>query len=127
MSDHEEESVRSDVRAWLKDNWTPDRPLLEWRNQLADSGWGCPTWPEQWYGRGLPVHFEGLVSEEFRRIGAPGIPSGVGPGLAGVTLLEHGSDEQKKSLLRPIITGEGLFGQQLVERQAAKADTPSIE
>ena len=111
MSDHEEESVRSEVRAWLKDNWNPDSSLLEWRNRLADSGWGCPIWPEQWYGRGLPVHFEGLVSEEFRRIGAPGIPSGVGPGLAGVTLLEHGSDEQKKSLLRPIITGEDSWCQ----------------
>ena len=111
MSDHKEESVRREVRAWLQNNWNPDKPLLEWRNQLADSGWGCPVWPEPWYGRGLPVHFEGLVSEEFRRIGAPGIASGVGPGLAGVTLLEHGSDEQKKRLLRPIITGEDSWCQ----------------
>jgi len=111
MSDHREDSVRDEVRAWLEKNWNPDSPLLEWRNHLADSGWGCPTWPEQWYGRGLPVHFEGLVAEEFRRVGAPGIASGVGPGLAGVTLLEHGSDEQKKKFLRPIITGEDSWCQ----------------
>lgn len=106
MSDHTEESVRNEVRSWLESHWNPEMSLLEWRNLLADSGWGCPVWPEEWYGRSLPVHFEGIVSEEFRRIGAPGIPDGVGPGLAGVTILEHGSDEQKKHFLRPIVTGE---------------------
>ena len=111
MSDYKEENVRQEVRDWLEASWDADQPLLEWRNALADSGWGCPTWPREWYGRGLPVHFEGLVSQEFRRIGAPGIASGVGPGLAAVTLLEHGSEEQKKRYLRPIITGEDSWCQ----------------
>ena len=49
------DEVRREVRAWLEANWDPDLSLLEWRNKLADSGWGCPTWPSEWYGRGLPV------------------------------------------------------------------------
>ena len=39
------ESVRREVRAWLEANWDPNLSLLEWRDRLADSGWGCPTWP----------------------------------------------------------------------------------
>jgi alkylation response protein AidB-like acyl-CoA dehydrogenase len=106
MSQPTEASVRADVRAWLEAHWNPERSLRAWRELLADSGWGCPTWPEAWYGRGLPVALEHVVSEEFRRVGAVGIPSGIGPGLAAATILEHGSDALKRRLLRPIVTGE---------------------
>jgi alkylation response protein AidB-like acyl-CoA dehydrogenase len=111
MSTPTAESVRQEVRAWLQENWDPQLSLLEWRNRLADSGWGCPTWPEQWYGRGLPVELENVVSEEFRRAGAVGVPAGVGTGLAAVTILEHGSDELKRRFLRPIVTGEDTWCQ----------------
>ena len=62
MSESSEDSVRSEVRAWLEESWNPDLSLREWRELLADSGWGCPSWPVQWYGRGLPVQFESVVS-----------------------------------------------------------------
>jgi len=101
-----EATVRDEVRAWLEANWDPALPLRAWREILADSGWGCPTWPEAWFGRGLPVALEHVVAEEFARVGAVGIPTGVGPGLAAATLLEHASDELKRRLLRPIVTGE---------------------
>jgi len=106
-----EDEVRRQVRGWLADNWDPGSTLRDWRERLADSGWGCPSWPVEWYGRGLPVAFEPVVSEEFRRVGAVGIPAGGGPGLAGVTILEHGSDELKRRLLRPILTGEDTWCQ----------------
>ena len=54
MSELTEDSVRADVRAWLEANWSPELGLVEWRNKLADSGWGVPTWPKEWYGRDLP-------------------------------------------------------------------------
>ena len=111
MSEPTEESVREEVRAWLEANWNPELSLLEWRNLLADSGWGCPTWPEQWFGRGLPVKVADVVSAELRRIGAVGVAGGGGMGLAGATILEHGSDEIKRRLLRPIITGEHTWCQ----------------
>ena len=111
MSETTEESVRSEVRAWLEQNWQPDMSLHAWRELLADSGWGCPSWPAEWHGRGLPVALERVVGEEFRRVGAVGIPPGAGTGLAGATILEHGSDELKGRLLRPIITGEHMWCQ----------------
>ncbi len=111
MSEPTEESVRSEVRAWLEASWSPDLGLREWRELLADSGWGCPSWPAEWCGRGLPVQFDSVVSQEFRRAGAVGIPAGGGVGLAGATILEHGSDELKSRLLRPIVTGEDMWCQ----------------
>jgi alkylation response protein AidB-like acyl-CoA dehydrogenase len=106
MSEPTPESVRDEVRTWIAEQWHPDLSLVEWRNRLADSGWGCPSWPAEWYGRGLPVEFDSLVSDELRRAGAVGIPQGVGTGLAAVTILDHGSDALKRRLLRPTLTGE---------------------
>lgn len=111
MAEATEESVRSEVRAWLDAHWDRDLSLREWRERLADSGWGCPSWPADWWGRGLPVQFESVVSQEFRRIGAVGVPAGGGVGLAGVTILEHGSDDLKRRLLRPILTGQDMWCQ----------------
>ncbi len=111
MTEPNEESVRSELRAWLEANWNPDMSLAAWRDLLADSGWGCPAWPAEWHGRDLPVALERVVSDEFRRAGAVGIPSGSGVWLAGVTILEHGSDDVKRKFLRPIITGEDTWCQ----------------
>jgi len=106
-----EQSVREEVRAWLDANWNPERSLIEWRALLAETGWGCPTWPPEWYGRGLSPALGDVVAEEFRRVGAVGIAQGGGTMLAAVTLLDHASDEQKRRLLRPIITGEDTWCQ----------------
>jgi alkylation response protein AidB-like acyl-CoA dehydrogenase len=99
-------TVREEVRTWLEETWDPERPLLEWRGLLADSGWGCPAWPREWFGRGLNPSLLPLVSEEFDRVGAVGAAMGTGMGLVAPTLLAHASDELKGRLLRPIITGE---------------------
>jgi len=105
------EQARREVRAWLDANWNPELSLVEWRNRLADSGWGCPTWPAEWLGRGLPVSHGDIVAEEFERAGAVGTPSGGGMTLAAPTILEHGSDDLKRRLLRPIVTGEDTWCQ----------------
>lgn len=105
------EEVRRDVRAWLERNWNPALSLVAWRGMLVDSGWGCPTWPTEWYGRGLPVALANAVSEEFERVGAVGVPQGVGMTLAAATILEHGTDEQRRRFLRPILTGEDTWCQ----------------
>ena len=99
-------SVRSESRSWIEANWDPDLSLIDWRIRLADSGWGCPSWPSRWCGRGLPASAADVVAEELTRAGAVGIPDGVGMHLATPTLLEHGSDDLKSRLIRPTVTGE---------------------
>jgi alkylation response protein AidB-like acyl-CoA dehydrogenase len=104
-------SVEAEVRDWLDENWDPDLSLREWRERLVESGWGCPTWPKQWWGRGLPAGAAHAVESEFRRVGAVGPPGGSGMGLAAPTILEHGSDDLKQRLLRGIATGEDTWCQ----------------
>jgi alkylation response protein AidB-like acyl-CoA dehydrogenase len=98
--------VRAQAAAWLAEAWDPELSLREWRIRLADTGWGCPTWPRKWCGRGLPAAAASVVTEEFARVGAVGPPGGVGVSLAGPTILEHGSDELKERFIRPTVTGE---------------------
>ena len=105
------DDVRDDVCAWLAEHWDPDRPLREWRDLLADSGWGCPTWPVDCYGRGLPPAAGAVVAEEFRRVGAVGPATGSGMSLAAPTILAHGSSGLQRRLLRPILTGEQTWCQ----------------
>ncbi len=111
MSNISEAEVRAEVRAWLKDNWDPDMSLLAWRTRLADSGWGAPQWPKEWYGRGLPVSLARVVEEEFANVGAVSAARSGVRMLAAATLLEHGSDAQKKKFLRRILTGEDTWCQ----------------
>jgi alkylation response protein AidB-like acyl-CoA dehydrogenase len=101
-----EASVRAEVAAWLDEHWDPERPLVDWRSLLADSGWGCPTWPVEWFGRSLSAGAARVVGEEFAARGAVGVPLGSGMALAAPTILAHGSDDVKGRVLRPIVTGE---------------------
>ncbi|MEM8769732.1 MAG: acyl-CoA dehydrogenase family protein [Pseudomonadota bacterium] len=109
MSEHV--ALRSEVSDWLAANWDPNAKLVDWRLKLVESGWGMPSWPERWYGKGLSGAEANVVAEAFAAAGAVGVASG-GPGrLAAVTILEHGSDAQKEKYLRRILTGEDLWCQ----------------
>ena len=105
------DAVRAEVRAWLAEHWDPAAGLLDWRRLLVASGWGTPTWPSEWYGRGLPGWADAIVAEELAAAGAVGTALGAGMGLAAPTLLAHGSDELKRRLLPRAITGEDTWCQ----------------
>ena len=111
MAEQNAETVRAEVRTWLAGAWDPEAPLAEWRSRLVDSGWACPAWPREWYGRGLPADLARVAVEELRAAGAVGPAIGVGMSLAAPTLLAHASDDLKKRLLRRIFTGEDTWCQ----------------
>lgn len=105
------EEVLAQVRDWLAVTWDPERPLDEWRALLVDSGWGCPGWPRDRYGRGLPPDLARVATDELRAAGAVGPAVGVGMSLAAPTLLEHGALELQRALLRGIATGQDTWCQ----------------
>ena len=107
----QESSVRADVSAWLEANWNADQGLIEWRNQLVDSGWGMPEWPADWYGRDFSSSLVRAVEQEFARKGAIGVARSGIRLLAAATLLEHGSAAHKEQFLRRILTGEDAWCQ----------------
>ncbi len=104
-------ALAAEVRAWLERHWDPERSLREWRAHLVDARLACPSWPEAWFGRSLPAAADAVVAAELDQIGAPGTPIGASMGLVAPTLLTHGSDELKRRLLRPILTGEHTWCQ----------------
>ena len=106
-----EEELRAELKEWLGENWDPELSLAEWRVRLADAGWAFPGWPSEWGGRGLPVALARLVPGELAAATVPGPPEGIGAGLVAPVLIEQGTDEQKRRMLRPIATGEATWCQ----------------
>jgi len=121
----EESAVRDEVRAWLSDAWDPDIGLVAWRERLVDAGWGVPSWPTQWFGRGLPSWADRVVADELRAVGAVGMPLGAGMTLAAPTLLQHGSDDLRSRMLRPSLTGS-LHWCQLFSEPGAGSDLAGL-
>jgi alkylation response protein AidB-like acyl-CoA dehydrogenase len=119
------ESIRAEVRSWLKQRWDPELSLIEWRTRLADSGWARPNWPVAWCGRGLPAATLDAVSDEIAKAGAVGVPDGVGMHLAAPTLLEHGSETVKMRFIRKTVTGE-ITWCQLFSEPGAGSDLASL-
>lgn len=99
------DEVRAEVTAWLGEHWDPDMELQTWRDLLVASGWGCPTWPRHMFGRGLSHDAAAAVTEEFRRVGAPGAAGGIAMTLAAPTLLEMASEELQQQLLPNVVSG----------------------
>ena len=97
--------VTADVTAWLEQNWDPDLTVAEWWDRLGRSGWATPTWPVEWYGRGLSRVDGVRVQQAITAFGALGAPGGLGTLLAGPTITVHGTDEQRERYLPDIVAG----------------------
>jgi alkylation response protein AidB-like acyl-CoA dehydrogenase len=111
-------AVRDEVRAWLAEHWDPERPLREWWRLLAESGWGFPHYPVEWFGRGLGADGRAVVEHELRAAGAYGPPHGIATMMVGPLLLELGTDEQKARWIPGIVTGTDVWCQLFSEPNA---------
>jgi alkylation response protein AidB-like acyl-CoA dehydrogenase len=98
-------NTRTDVRNWLADNWDRDLPHDEWQRRVVESGWAAPTWPVDYFGRGLDADARKVVDEEFARAGATGTGIDV-MNLYANTILAHGTKEQKDAFIPPLAFGE---------------------
>ena len=103
--------IRRAVSEFIDTEFDPELSLIEWRIRLLDGGWAAPLWPADWFGRGFNQEQASVVAEVFRERGVVPAAS-IGPrGLAAETILAHGSDDQKRRYLRPILTGEHAWCQ----------------
>ncbi len=105
------ETTRDQARSWLRAHWDPELTVQRWWAVLADSGWGFPTWPKEWFGRDLDPVLSGAVREAFADVGALGPPSSLGQMLGGPTLLTHASEEVKARFLPALARGEEFWCQ----------------
>jgi alkylation response protein AidB-like acyl-CoA dehydrogenase len=66
------------------------------------------------------------VSDEIAAAGAVGPPSGLGILLAGPTIITHGTDEQKRRYLKPIVNGQEAWCQ-LFSEPGAGSDLAGLQ
>jgi alkylation response protein AidB-like acyl-CoA dehydrogenase len=117
------DAFRADARAWLEENFpssmkgrgdiaAAEAPVpLEgdyklWKEAMGARGWGVPTWPKQYGGGGLSAAEARVLREEMAAIGAWNPIGGMGVMMFGPTLLEYGTEEQKRRHIPPIVRGE---------------------
>jgi len=114
------EEFRGEIRAWLEEHlpegWFDDGFEMtseerrkfheEWTQKLFDGGWICASWPKEYGGKGLTTMQSVVLNEEFARAGAPLRADFFGDTLVGPTILQWGSEEQKKEFLPKILSGQ---------------------
>jgi alkylation response protein AidB-like acyl-CoA dehydrogenase len=120
----EEAAFRAELREWL-DAGLPDEQRggrggaqrfddsfgREWSRKLYDAGYAGLTWPTEYGGAGAPYSFQAIFYEEMARAQAPAHVGVIGLGMAGPTIMAHGTDEQKQAHLSKILSAEEIWCQ----------------
>ena len=116
-------SFRKEVTNFLSENIhmagkarTPVRPSkqeLEWQKKLIDNGYAARTIPQEYGGFGADsdVLKSRIIAEEFSQSSIPLGMANQGISMLVPTLLELGTDEQKKSWISKTISGEVIWCQ----------------
>lgn len=97
-----------------------DAFVAKWRDVLANEGLLAVAWPKAYGGAGLTPLEQIVLAEEFARAGVPSgtLSDVVGIQLLGNTLLACGTDEQKRTFLPRILSGEDRWCQGFSEPEA---------
>jgi alkylation response protein AidB-like acyl-CoA dehydrogenase len=83
----------------------------DWQRMKFDSGWAGLTWPTEFGGRALSSHYAGIFAEEESHYDLPQGQFAQSIGMAGPTIIAHGTDEQKQRYLAPMLTGDETWCQ----------------
>ncbi|HKA13511.1 MAG TPA: acyl-CoA dehydrogenase family protein [Myxococcota bacterium] len=117
------EAFRAEVRAFL-DRHKSDKPALSlievtpaerarWLSLLIEHGYFARTIPREYGGYGAEPDLLATVimDEEFNRAGVSRGLNAQGPSMLVPTLLEHGTEEQKRRWIAPTLRGEVIWCQ----------------
>jgi alkylation response protein AidB-like acyl-CoA dehydrogenase len=130
------DAFRAEARAWLEANgerlpdgagdWSRYQFLEDpspeadaehvragkaWQRKLYDGGWAGITWPKEYGGRGGTPEQQRVFAQEQSRFEAPVGLFAVGIGMAGPTIMVHGTEEQKQRFLEPMLRGDVVWCQ----------------
>ena len=122
------DAFRNEVRDWLAQNAPPevrgltgsiegagnwggkkavfDPPEMKtWMDRMAAKGWTAPTWPVEYGGGGLSKAEAKVLGQELAAAKLPPALLGFGLEMIGPTVLNFGTEEQKKQHLPAITSG----------------------
>ncbi len=120
----EEAAFRDQVREWIETN-PPDEDRREWSRKQYEAGYAGLTWPQEYGGQGAPYTHQAIALEEFARAEAPPHIGVIGLGMAGPTIMAHGTEEQKRRYLPKILSAEEIWCQGFSE-PGAGSDLSSV-
>ncbi len=121
------EAFRAKARTWIAEHFPPsltgraaavmagetldaaETEALAWGRRLGEQGWATPTWPAEYGGGGLSQLEAQVLNQELDAAGAfnPLIrTTGMGITMVGPTILEYGTEAQKKRHIPRICRGE---------------------
>jgi alkylation response protein AidB-like acyl-CoA dehydrogenase len=133
----EEAAFRAGLRHWLRDHPAPEELLgtnlgeadvdvwKQWSRALYDAGYAGLTWPTAYGGGGSPHNIEAIYLEETARAQAPPHICIMGLGMAGPTILQWGTEEQKRRFAPHILDGSEVWCQGFSE-PGAGSDLASV-
>jgi alkylation response protein AidB-like acyl-CoA dehydrogenase len=114
----EEAAFRAELRAWIERTLTDEMRNgrfedagREWSRKLHEAGYAGLTWPKEYGGTGAPYSHQAIFLEEMARAEAPPHLGVIGLGMAGPTIMAHGTEEQKAQHLERILSTEEIWCQ----------------
>jgi len=139
----EDEAFRRQFRSWLEANLPKDRsenPVdsvraegeegwqrrLKWHRTMHEGGWVGISWPKEYGGRGASLMQQMIYNEEMVRSRAPLLVNGLGIMLAGPTIIQWGTEEQKQRYVPKILSAEEIWCQGYSEPNAG-SDIASLQ
>ncbi len=139
----EQQEFREYCRQWLNENrpapvamplpqaayevMTEDHRvyLCDWQSKCYEAGLIASDLSRDYGGHGF-TGFQQIASAEVRRAGVPYFINWIGLGMAVPTLLAHGTEQQKKTYLPKIFSGEEIWCQCFSE-PGAGSDLASLQ
>jgi alkylation response protein AidB-like acyl-CoA dehydrogenase len=122
------EKFRTEAHAWLRANapqsivgtmqtddegiWGgrkavyPNPDAKRWLDVMAERGWTAPAWPREYGGGGLAPSEAKVLQQELAKLRIPAPLVGFGLTMIGPTILQFGTEEQKRFHLPKICRGE---------------------
>ena len=125
-----EKAFRDEVRSWLKANKpTKDESAAEgqkafiegrraWQKKLYEAGYVGITWPKEYGGRGAGLMEQLIFNDEMILAQTPEPINVIGLGMGGPVVIAHGTKEQKRRYLAPLLAGDEIWCQGFSEPNA---------
>jgi alkylation response protein AidB-like acyl-CoA dehydrogenase len=130
-----EQAFRDELRGWIAANHPGPEPegdeagfqfRRDWQRALHVAGWAGLSWPDEYGGRGATLVEQAIFNEELARARAPQMANVLGLAMGGPTVIAHGTDDQKRRYLAPILSAEEIWCQGFSEPESG-SDLASVK
>ena len=85
--------------------------LRDWQRKVYEAGYLGMAWPAAYGGRGMAQAFQDIATQEMARQRAPFVLNTIGLNWAGPLLLQMGSEDDRRTYIKGILSAEDIWCQ----------------